>query len=422
MHHPLQKIKHQANKTLLFYRLLFIGSLIPYFGLLVFMPGQLMGFNWTGWAWLFMFFVSAGFIATKFKSTFPVIFWLPWAAYLLIYAFVDPSFYGFQLTAQYLVPVMVGYAAGSLLYTPFIIKKIFRWFIYYFLFLVGSVTIFPLLPFLFKGSGHFAALVMTGAVVGSILLSVFFIRGRIDALAGYGIMLFIPIMLLTRMGIAVMMAIFALHPANKRVWQKVVVGAATLVLGVMIFTTDSMQSKMFHSGYGEIYDISWENPNFNVSGRKTLSSIMYPGLEKNPVWGNGPRADLELFRSQGLRLAEAHNDYLAVRYNYGWVGLILLLGAFGMQVLSLYRIRNEHRDTIFKIMIYSALTIFIGWFGFMYTDNILKYGPFFGNFHFALMGMVYAYSRVLKSYKKDVRANVSSHGNWRNRILIGNKL
>ena len=369
---------------------------MPYFRLLVFMPDQPLGFNWSGWAWMFMFVVSIGFIAMKMKSTFPVYFWLPWAGYITVYAFIDPSFYGFQLTAQYLVPVLVGYVAGGLLYTPGIIQKIFRWFIYYIVFLVLSVTIFPYLPFLFKGSGHWAALVMTGAVAGSVLLSIFFIRGHIYALAGYGAMLLIPLMLLTRMGVAVMLAIFALHPANRRLWQKIVVGCAAIVVGIMIFTTDTMQSKMFHSGYGEIADVSWDNPNFNTSGRTTIYSIMMPGLEENPAWGNGPRADLDLFRSSGLRQTEAHNDYLSVRYNYGWVGLILLLGAFGMQIVSLFKMRDQHRDWIYQVLIMSALTIFIAWFGFMYTDNILKYNPFFGNFHFAMIGMIYAYSKIVK--------------------------
>ena len=59
-----------------------------------------------------------------------------------------------------------------------------------------------------------------------------------------------------------------------------------------------------------------------VSWKKALE----PGLKAKPVWGNGPRADnAYLTRITKTRGGEAHNDYLSVRFNYGYVGLALLL-------------------------------------------------------------------------------------------------
>ena len=106
-----------------------------------------------------------------------------------------------------------------------------------------------------------------------------------------------------------------------------------------------------------------------------------------------------LFRSQ----QELHNDFVAVRYNSGWIGLGCLLFGFIMQFLLLYQLKDKVCDAYTAVIYYAALTIFIAWAGFMYTDNALKYSPFFGNLHFCLIGIVY--SRLAEGWKEAEEAD-----------------
>jgi O-antigen ligase len=114
------------------------------------------------------------------------------------------------------------------------------------------------------------------------------------------------------------------------------------------------------------------------------------GISQNPYWGLGPRSDLTALRDAGLDITEVHNDYISVRYNYGWVGLALLLFAFIFQIIDLIRLNNKKWSPIVKLFSASALTLFIPFFGFMYTDNILKYTIFFSTIHFIFIGIIHS--------------------------------
>jgi O-antigen ligase len=117
-----------------------------------------------------------------------------------------------------------------------------------------------------------------------------------------------------------------------------------------------------------------------------------PGLKAAPLWGNGPRADnAYLTKITRMRGGEAHNDYLSVRFNYGYVGLSLLLIGFAGSFVSLYKISRKYIDSWYIWLIStSALSLYIAFLMFMYTDNILKYTIFFPNYFFAMIGIVYS--------------------------------
>ena len=79
------------------------------------------------------------------------------------------------------------------------------------------------------------------------------------------------------------------------------------------------------------------------SGRSSWKKALEPGLKAAPVWGNGPRADnAYLTKITKTRGGEAHNDYLSVRFNYGYVGLALLLFGFASSFISLYRVSKRY--------------------------------------------------------------------------------
>jgi O-antigen ligase len=201
------------------------------------------------------------------------------------------------------------------------------------------------------------------------------------------------------MGILMMLAIAPLHFGFRNIFKRLIFTILILVGSVVIFYSPQFQAKMFYSGSGTISDIfEYEtNPDFNTSGRNTWKILMEDGLKEQPLFGNGPRSDLELFKEEGVNIKEAHNDYLAVRYNYGWLGLILLLGGFLFQFIQLFSLKIYFVNAVHRIVFISALTLFIPFFGFMYSDNILKYSHSFGCFHFALIGIAFSLAKQIKN-------------------------
>ena len=116
--------------------------------------------------------------------------------------------------------------------------------------------------------------------------------------------------------------------------------------------------------------------------------------------GNGPRADAPVLGAViGKEVGEAHNDYLSVRYNYGWVGLSFLLIGIGITFFILFKMSRTLKDPVFQFLSLSTLTLFIGFLMFMYSDNILKYTIWFPNYFFALIGICFSMYKKGFSYE-----------------------
>ena len=157
-----------------------------------------------------------------------------------------------------------------------------------------------------------------------------------------------------------------------------------LIVVLLVFNSSGFQKKTFYTGTGTLKELTlnyYDNENINSSGRLSWKLALQPGLEASPIWGNGPRADNEELRLiTGITAGEAHNDYMSVRYNYGYVGLGLLLAGFLFNFISLYRISLIAGENI----------LFISFLMFMYSDNILKYTIYFPNYFFAMIGIIYS--------------------------------
>jgi len=168
-----------------------------------------------------------------------------------------------------------------------------------------------------------------------------------------------------------------------------------VLIFVLVFNSKGFQEKTFISGRGTLKELTfnyYDNPNIRITGRISWKKALESGLEKAPIWGNGPRSDYrKLVEVTGLRTGEAHNDYMSVRHNYGYVGLGLLLTGFLLTFISLYRISLTAGDENYLwLIVVTVLTLFISFLMFMYTDNILKYTIYFPNYFFALIGIIYS--------------------------------
>jgi hypothetical protein len=338
-------------------------------------------------------------LITLFKTRnigFPFLFWLPWVMFMVIYIIIDLSFLGLQLTLQYTLPILIGMAASGFTYTDEDFEWIFKWFIR----LIAIVYCLFVIANLF-GNGYppgMAVMPMLFSVAISLLMGLFFITYKKKYLIFTALLFIAPVIELTKMGIVATSVLFIMHFANNNLKSKVLYGFAGILILLMVFKSSAFQEAFFYEGKGSLRDLTinyYNNPKVNSSGRASWKIALDPGLEAAPVWGNGPRADNSVLAMvTGLKAGEAHNDYLSIRYNYGYFGLSLLLFGFAGTFLSLYRISKRYitYDNIWLIST-SALTLFITFLLFMHTDNILKYTIYFPNYFFALTGIVYSLKR-----------------------------
>jgi hypothetical protein len=385
------------SRLKIFYSAILLTTLVPYLpAIFPFIPGQIFGFNLTGWAWMIMLLVTMISLFWIRRVSFPVVFWLPWVLYMAIYLIFDFSFLGLQLSLQYILPLLIGIVASGFIYKEEDFKWIFKWFMW----LISLVYALFVISNLF-GSGYpigMSSMPMLFSIAISLFTAQFFITREKKYLIYIGILFLAPVVDLTRTGIAATAAVFILHFANRLLKTKVIFGVIGISALLLVFSSKGFQEATFYGGEGKLSDVTlnyYDNPVIRSSGRISWKKALEPGLKAKPVWGNGPRADnAYLTRITKTRGGEAHNDYLSVRFNYGYVGLFLLLFGFAGTFLSLYRIsRRYHEKYLVWLISTSALTLFIAFLMFMYTDNILKYTIYFPNYFFAMIGIVYSLKR-----------------------------
>ncbi len=374
------------NYSVSFLKWIIFTTLLPYLEQIPGMPFIVFGFSLRGWAWIIMLMVSVITLLRGNQVTMPVWIWLPFLIYIFGYNLFDFSFVGVQLSLQYSVSLFVGFAASSIYYSEQAIERIYRIFrSFMWLFILLCATTYAL----YSTTPYSAATVMTLTVFAAVFLYSFYAEHRWMGLAGYLCCLIFPFLMVTRMGIAAMFTVGLAHLANRSFIRKGLIGGGLILIASMAFHSERFQSKSFGKKGGEYSDISIENKDFNTSGRKAIYDVLKPGLTQHPVWGNGPRADLRLLEKKGFLVKEVHNDYLAVRYNYGYAGLAFLLFGFVMQAWFIFRKRHFLTDEPSYRLYAIVLTLFIPFLLLMYSDNVLKYSIFFGNYHFAMIGMLY---------------------------------
>jgi hypothetical protein len=384
------------DHPMVFYGFVIITFTFPFVPkILTNIPTTFAGFNFTGWAWIIMFFYSLLVIIFRSNkiSYYPLAFF-PWILYIVTYSLFQPSFLGVQLTLQYIAMFLTGMAASTFHYSFPLLKRIFKFFI-------GMTLLFILLYLIIPELDQLSAvLVMNFTFVGILLLSIYFIKKNLISLLLYLVLVYIAYVAVTRMAILILLIIPPLHFFPYNIIKRFLIMGMMAFFGLILFQTETIQQKSFFTGTGSLYDISYQNTNFRSSGRSYFYELLEEDLDKNPLFGQGPRADLIKFKKNELEITEAHNDFLSVRYNYGWIGLILLIQGFIFQIFALFRKKQYLNTPAQKIIFYTALTAFIAWIGFMSTDNILKYSTYFGNFHFCAIAIIYSLSYKREPQKK----------------------
>jgi len=380
-----------------FYRAVFYTVLPPYIANVVpFIPEGFGGFNMTGLSWMVMFLICGVFFLLEVgrKKTFPLVFWAPWLLYVVVYLLVDFSFPGLQLTLQYLLPIGIGIVASGFTYD----REKLHWLFRQLLVVSGVVISLAYYGHLFRGgwTPYTSGGPMLLSILATLSVGIFFITRKIRFLLLYLLCFSVPILDVTRMGLAVFVVILVFHFANRKLLSKIAIGFAGAAMALAVFYSDAFQEKTFYEGQGGLSDLTLnyyeEESAMNTSGRAGFYAYYEPGLKASPIWGNGPRADMYVLRAiwGGEGISEAHNDYLAIQYNYGLVGVALLVTGCALTFMSLYLKKRQENDPYRFLVVTSAMVLIIGLMMFMYSDNILKYTIFFPNIFFALLGVAFA--------------------------------
>jgi hypothetical protein len=380
-----------------FYRWMIAVAFLPYLLFIFpFLPSTIAGFNITGWAWLLMWFGVCGYYmaTSQAERRFPMGFWIPWISFLVLYVALDYSVAGLQLTLQYLLPIFVGYVASGFEYSRERLHRIFWMFFKFSLLIVGLFFWGYLFRMKYVPMGALTPMLLS--ITAILIAGMYFMTGKVRYLFLYGFFFLIPALGVNRMAALVYLLVFALHFANKQILLRVFAISVTVAVAIFVFNTQGFQEKTFNEGKGRLSDLSLNyyegGENMNTSGRAGFMKYYEKGLEAAPLLGNGPRSDVDLLRNVfgSTAAIEVCNDYIAVRYSYGYIGLALLVFGLGATFISVFVRFQQEQNPYMRLVQSSALMMLIGFAMFMYSDNILKYTVFYPDLMFAVLGIVYA--------------------------------
>lgn len=374
---------HGMNRFML---MIITAAMIPW----IFGGYVILGFNISGWAWVIPLIISGIIVLRNLnRITFPIILWIFWIVILLVYWFIgrgNPD--ALQSLFQMLSPLVIGCAASTFRSDNWQLDNVINWITR--LSLIAWIILILRVPMIITGvlPGHgFMAAEMIGLLLLGAFYSTFYAIGSTRYIFYYLSMLAITLISLTRGPIVSMISCLPLTFAPVPIFKRMSLITIMLLSAVIIFNTDRVQERMFTSGSGELSDISLENPQFKTSGRSVMWDVLWYNAKKEPWLGNGWNYHRVVLPMYGLNTHAPHNDWLKLFHDMGILGVGLYLVTMIIQILYLIRVARRSSGA-HQMLSYGAATAFIPYALIMFTDNVILYVQFFGNLHFAIIGIV----------------------------------
>lgn len=323
------------------------------------------------------------------RPRLPLWTWMPWLGMLLVYVLLADAEHAVQRTIMMAAPVAVGLAISKYAITGPALARFERGYrVVMIVLLVGAVLKSGLSLKGLPDSTPLAAEVMTGSLLAS-LYAVRYALGERRALLWWLILALVPVVALTRTGIVATAITLPLTLAPLGLRRRIVFLSLVCVATVAVFQTPRVQRKMFISGRGDITDLTTDNPDLFMSGRKRVWEYLEWEIARRPWLGHGANATEPVVRRLTRNVTHPHNDWLRVRYEYGNVGALVLGACMLAQLLRLWS-RARHLANERRVLAYAGASSFIMFAMFMMTDNIILYAPFFGHLQFTIIGLAYS--------------------------------
>lgn len=382
-------------------------NVVIFFTIIACLGQQFMSRYWiTGLNWLIPLLIAIFVLITKTgKIRFPIIIWIPWILVVIIYLSFASAPNALQRSIMMICPLIIGMAVSKLSIDEdmlLIFEKTYRY-IAIILFVTAVIKTGIIRGILPRGS-NLAAEVMTGALLCT-LFATNYMYGQKKDLVWWAALASIPVIALTRMGIAATGITLPLTFAKMKLLNRTMVISILVIFGYSLFYSERVQEVMFFSGKGTIADVSFENPDLSTSGRKNIWDKMKYEIAKKPLLGHGTNSSEIFVRRLTGELSHPHNDWLRLQYDYGYIGTAIFAFCLLLQFLHSLKKGSKANLQIRKLFFASSLSIIV-FALFMSTDNIILYISFFGNLQFTIIGLSYAANATsLASNKQENIAN-----------------
>lgn len=366
-----------------------VGVLINF--LPIFLPFLENSVSFLGWA------LPLGccgiYLFSRFgKVSFPLVIWFPWICWVLLYLLLADAPNAFQRSIMLLTPFVVGVAFSTIHFDFALLAQCKRW-------LMIFIGIYIAASIIARGSG--AAGVITASLLAAWLAAGYILQGRRADLALWIAMAVVPVISVTRMGILAVGATLptTLAPISSR--RRLTFSALLTLVGLGVFQMEFVQEKMFISGRGAVEQAfssglamltgqeSVLDDDLRTNARRGMTLMLKANVEESYWFGRGANAVEEITRRYFGGLTHPHNDWLRLQHDYGTLGMAIFALAMVMQMLSAWRVARKLDGESARFM-FAGASAFIPMSMFMLTDNVIMYVAWFGNLHFAMLGIGYA--------------------------------
>jgi hypothetical protein len=392
---------------------------VPIAAILADTPGMnVAGFHITGWMWLTYAFVGIFLLLFEkavhqaARIAFPYVPWVIWFGYVwssLIWT-EHPGRIQIQQATQLSMPLLVGIIASIFVRSENQLDLLLRTFCYSLI--PGCIIVvlakshhLPLadLENLDDPLGTMAPFGMMVSLIGSIFLVRFWHKPTL-AFVGWGTGLMLSFASGARTVTATMILLPILNPAIKRIRTRIFMSVAVTSLGIALFYTPWFQHRFFYTGSGSLSDLF--SGEFDTSGRFDAWPWYWDEAWRHPVLGSGVGTVITVSKfAWNGDTVQVHNDYLAIGFELGLVGLSLFLFVFFWQFAALWR-RMRRSDGIlrdaFAISMLGMIVLALN----ACTDNPLAYNLWFMDPLFVLIGAAYGVKSATASEKAENSAGV----------------
>lgn len=366
---------------------------------------SLLGFNISGLAWVVPFAVSLLVLIQKFdKVSFPFGIWLPWVVLLLFYlllvdpSVLDPRVSPLQRTLQLLCPLAVGMAVSTSRLSCSSLRALIPTMrrVACLLFLIILMKTGVILTGQLPDVTGLAPEAISGTLLCTFFVNAYLLKHRKEDLLIWIMLVTLPFIAVTRMAIAVCLLSFPLAFAPMRLRKRLFALGLIVVVALMVFYSPRIQKKMFYSGKGSLSDITAANNNFATSGRTYILARLSAEARERLWTGRGTGCTETVVYRITKTVAYPHNDWLLTLYDYGILGVTILIFCMLLTVVNALRQRRKTREPDCQILLLTGAAGFFPFCLMMLTDNVMVYASFYGNLHFALLGLGYASSQKQK--------------------------
>ena len=350
----------------------------------------ILGYRISGLGWLIPLLLALFlFVARRGKIQFPIRIWMPWILLVIIYQLLS-DMQSLQRSIMLICPFIVGMAVSKFTITEKMLEDFTKLYKYM------AISLFIVVIFK-SGIGltgtlpmrtGLAAEVMTGALLCT-LLAGGYAYGRKNELLWWVALATIPVISVTRMGMIATSISLPMTLAPMNIIKRGLFVMVILFIAFNLFFTERIQEKMFYSGRGTFQDVRWDNPDFATSGRNVMWEKMQYEIKKQPWFGHGANESEYFVRKITGVLTHPHNDWLRLQFDYGYIGMAIFGLCLLMQLIHCLRYAMSSAGNT-KLLFHAGASSIVIFALIMFTDNIILYAAFFGNFQFTIIGIAYA--------------------------------